>query len=139
MKNGIKYLLIILLIPVYSAGMIGIAVYNCHCSHNGQIVLLAYDDCDCHHQTTCCHDSLPGQTAKEEHGCSIKYQLLHLDQEINGNTLAFNSYNTVKHLFLPASPIKIPAPSLAAYYNYNPPPLENLPAPDIYYLAQLRL
>jgi len=138
-KTTAKYLLITLLILAYSVGMIGVAVYNCHCSHNGQIVLLAQDDCSCHHEPVCCHDSRQSQTTEETHGCDIRYRLIHFDREVSVNIFVLNSYTIAKHLFLPESPIKTPAPSLAACYNYDPPPLENSPAPDIYYLAQLRL
>ena|GEM_PF-2306431 len=137
-KSVIKYLLITLLVSTYSTSIIGVGIYNCLCDHSGQLVLLANDACDCHHEHKCCQDHAQDQTT-EEHCCKISYQVLQLDQDVNSSAFTFNNYGIAKSQFLPATFTKIPAPSLAACYNYDPPPLENSPAPDIYYLAQLRL
>jgi len=138
MKKVLEYLLAALLTLIYSAGTIGVAVYICHCSHSGQIVLLADDDCLCRHE---CHDCCDHdrEQATDEHACDIKYQILQLDQEVNNSLSAFNSYSTTNVFFLPATLNTTPLPRLVANYNYDPPPLEYLSSPNIYCLSQLRL
>ena len=138
MKALFKYLLITLIISTYSVGVVGVGTYNCYCSHSGQIVLLAKDECACQHKYSCCPNHTQEQTT-EESCCNISYQVLQLDQVVNSKTFTFNSYSIIKVLSFPIMLIKISNPCLVALHSYDPPPLESSLSPDIYCLAQLRL
>ena len=131
----VKYVLTPLLILVYSAGIIGIGVYNCRCSHNGQIVLFAHKDCTCHHEHGCGHD----QDQDEENCCDVKYQVLQVDQDMNDNIFTLSGYSIATVLFLPVALVTVPAPHFAAGHNHDPPLLAYFSSPDIYCLSQLRL
>ncbi|MDR0295071.1 MAG: hypothetical protein LBH91_02615 [Prevotellaceae bacterium] len=139
MKIAAKYLLITLLMPVYSIGIIGVGIYNCHCSHSSQFVLLANNNkCNCQHEDKCCREYVQEQTS-EEHCCDRTYQVLQLDQVVNSNTFTFKNYSIDKALFSSVILIKTATPCLIAFHNYDPPPLKNSLSSDIYCLAQLRL
>ena len=145
MKTVVTYILISLLVLIYSIGMIGIGVYHCHCGHNGQVALLTDIDCTCRHQHAGCHDydqyDYDQEQTTGQSCCKINYLALQLDQEISDavvvSTINYNSI--VNLLFLPVNLIKIPAPGIFSCHNCDPPPLEIAPLPNIYCLAQLRL
>ncbi|MCL2097350.1 MAG: hypothetical protein FWH23_01145 [Bacteroidales bacterium] len=138
MKTVVKNILLVLLVSLYSVTVIGVGIYNCHCSHSGQIVLLADDACSCQEKHQCCQDH-EQETTTEEHCCDIKYKILQIDQVVSSKVFTFNNFSIDKALFFPVMLIKLPAPFVLACHDYDPPPLEDLPSPDIYRLAQLRL
>ncbi len=128
----LTYLLAGLTALVYSMGMIGVGVYNCHCNHNQQITWLTKDDCSCN------HEHRHGEET-DDHCCDVQYKVLQVDQNITQQLVCFNHYTVIDFVFLPASMLSLPERTLSLCSNHGPPPLPTCSTPDIYTLAQLRL
>lgn len=131
MRKWATYVFASLLTLVYGAGVIGVGVYDCHCSHNQQIVWLADDGCTCDHK----HGHETGGRC-----CDVTYKVLQIDQNVATPLLLSNYSTVVDFAFIPVELMTMPAtPVMADRYNHDPPPLILSASPDIYCLSQLRL
>ncbi len=131
MKQWATYIFASLLTLVYSVGVVGVGVYDCHCTHNQQIVWLANDDC-CQHNE---HGHKTGGRC-----CDVTYKLLQIDQDVTAPLLLSNYSVAVDFAFIPVELMAMPStPMIASRGNHDPPPLISPSTPDIYCLSQLRL
>ncbi len=133
-KKVATYILTSLVALTYSLCMVGVGVYDCHCSHNQQIVWLAGDDCTCNHEHEHAHEQ-----EKRDGCCDVSYKILQVDQDLTANNISFVHASLIDFVFIPVNIFTAPDPILVAEYSHSPPPLKFHSQPDIYTLSQLRL
>ncbi len=93
----------IIVLSVYLISTMGFGKYSCHCDHASKISVLGVSSkCSCtdeehkkdpNHHCPACGRHLVSKMITKSDCCSLKYFLLHTDQDFNVNSYSFDVYD----------------------------------------------